>query len=476
VTSATRDLLAGRYRLTERIATGGMGLVWRARDERLGRDVAIKLIRPEYADDPTFRQRLQQEARATAAIRNPHVVRLHDVCEEPDADGGCQSFIVMELVDGQPLSTVLRSGRLPVPLAIRVLQQAASAVAAAHQRKIVHRDIKPGNLMLDAEGRVTVLDFGIARAADAVALTATDLILGTARYISPEQANGKTATTASDIYSLGVVAFECLSGAVPFDASSDVAIALAHLRDPVPALPAEIPAPLAGLVERMLAKAPSDRPSAAEVEATLPTIPPTKDTDPIVLAASPIGASSTGPIESGPTKTRILPRSGRLRSQDYRDTRSAPLRAAILLPAVVVAVLLLVSSAIAGGPGGAPPAAAASGGAATTGHTVGDQTKPAEVAVHPFRYLREDWSAVRARLLRLGLTPVARFIGHGPIQTVVGLAPTGEVARRSRITVVVSRARPPAPAPTADHGGPPKPKPGHVPPGQAKKHGGPGPG
>jgi serine/threonine-protein kinase len=354
-----------------------------------------------------------------------------------------------------------------------VLQQAASAVAAAHQRKIVHRDIKPGNLMLDADGRVTVLDFGIARAADAVALTATDLILGTARYISPEQANGKTATTASDIYSLGVVAFECLSGAVPFDASSDVAIALAHLRDPVPALPAEIPAPLAGLVERMLAKAPSDRPSAAEVEATLATIPATKDTDPIVLAASPIGASTTEPIETGPTRTRILPRSGRLRSQDYRDTRSAPLRAALLLPAVVVAVLLLISSAIAGGPGGAPPAAAASGGA-TTGHTVGDQTKPVQVAVHPFRYLHKDWPAVRARLLRLDLIPVARFIGHGPIQTVVGLAPTGPVARGARIIVVVSRTRPPAPAPTADHGGPPKPA--HVPPGQAKKHGGPGPG
>jgi serine/threonine-protein kinase len=471
VTSATRDLLADRYRLTERIAAGGMGLVWRARDERLGRDVAIKLIRPEYADDPTFRQRLEQEARATAAIRNPHVVRLHDVCEVPDPDGGYQTFIVMELVDGLPLSAVLRNGRLSGQRTVGIMQQAASALAAAHELKIVHRDIKPANLMLDGEGRVTVLDFGIARAADAVDLTATDMILGTARYISPEQANGKNATAASDIYSFGVVAFECLSGAVPFDGGSDVAIALAHVREPVPTLPAEVPAPLAGLVERMLAKAPSDRPSAAEIETALATMSPTRDTEPISVPE--LGAS---PAETKVLKTLALPRAeGRL-AQSYRDTRSAPLRAAVLIPAAAFAVLLLITAAIAGGPNGAPHSAAAGLRGATSNRTVAEQTQPAKVAVRPFRYLGDDWSAVHARLRQLGLVPIARFAGHGPIETVVGLAPTGRVPIGTRITVEVSRVAEPVPhptAPTPGHGGP---GPGHAPPGQAKKHGGPGPG
>jgi serine/threonine-protein kinase len=449
-----------------------MGLVWRARDERLGRDVAIKLIRPEYADDPTFRQRLEQEARATAAIRNPHVVRLHDVCEEPDPDGGCQSFIVMELVDGEPLSAALRGGqRLPIPLTIGVMQQAASALAAAHARKIVHRDIKPANLMIDHEGRVTVLDFGIARAADAVALTATDMILGTARYISPEQANGKSATAASDIYSLGIVAFECLSGAVPFDAASDVAIALAHLREPVPSLPAEVPAPLAGLVERMLAKSPRDRPTAAEVEATLATTSPTPDTEPIGLPESTPEAGTTRLLN-----TLALPRADGRLALSYRDTRSAPLRAAILIPAAAVAVLLLVIAAIAGGPNGAPHSSAAGLRSATSNRTVAEQTQTAKVAVRPFRYLGDDWSAVHARLRQLGLVPIARFAGHGPIETVVGLAPTGRVPIGTRITVEVSRVVGPAPHPTAPRPGHGGPGPGHVPPGQAKKHGGPGPG
>jgi serine/threonine-protein kinase len=470
VTSATRNLLAERYQLIERIATGGMGLVWRARDERLGRDVAIKLIRPEYADDPTFRQRLEQEARATAAIRNPHVVRLHDVCEEPHADGGCQSFIVMELVDGRPLSAVLRNGPLPIPLTITVLQQAASALAAAHARQIVHRDIKPANLMLDDAGRVTVLDFGIARAADAIALTATDLILGTARYISPEQANGKSAIAASDVYSLGIVAFECLSGAVPFDADSDVAIALAHVREPVPALAAEVPAPLAGLVEQMLAKTPSDRPSADEIEATLATISPTADTAPIALPELAADPGVTKPL-----KTLALPAVGRIWRQSYRDTRSAPLRAAIMFPAAALAALLLIAAAIAGGPNGAPHSAAAGLRGTTTNHAVAEQTQtaPTKVAVRPFRFLGEDWSVVRSRLRGLDLVPVARFAGHGPVETVVGLAPTGRVARGSRITIEVSRTGPPPPKP-ADHSGPPTP--GHIPPGQKKKHGGPGPG
>ena len=472
MSSATRELLVDRYHLTERIATGGMGVVWRARDERLGRDVAIKLIRPEYADDPTFRQRLRLEARATAAIRDKHVVRLHDVYEEPDPDGGCQSFIVMELVDGQPLSAVLRAGRLPLDVAIGVITQTASALAAAHEQQIVHRDIKPGNLMLDSEGQVTVLDFGIARAADAVALTATDLILGTARYIAPEQADGRGASAASDVYALGVVAFECLAGAVPFDAASDVAVALAHLRDPVPPLPSEVPPQLARLVERMLAKAPRDRPAASEVVAELTTAATSDDTAPLALPVVAGERSVTRLLRTLP-----LPRRERLVVPDYRDSRSAALRPAMVLPAVGLAVVLLIVAAVAGGPASLPQSAAGTSRGPT--HAVAHQTRlvPSTVSVHPLRYIGDAWPVVETQLRALGLKPVARFAGDGPQQTVVGLTPSGRVAIGTRIFVVVSRQ---APAP---HKPQPKPKPkpkhddaAHVPPGHAKDHGGPGPG
>jgi serine/threonine-protein kinase len=441
-------LLADRYDLQERIAIGGMGVVWRARDERLGRDVAIKLIRPEYADDPIFRQRLRTEARATAAIRNPHVVRLHDVYEERDPAGGHQAFIVMELVDGQPLSAALHGGPLTGSLTTGIVTQAAAALAAAHDRQIIHRDIKPGNLMLDADGRVTVLDFGIARAADTVALTATDLILGTARYISPEQADGRGATTASDVYALGVVAYECLAGRVPFDAASDVAVALAHLRDPVPALPSDVPPPLAGLVERMLAKNPADRPTAHQV-----------------VAALAAGAAATPPIDA--TRPLPVPRPG----IDLRDSRSAAARPVVLLSlAAVAAVALLITAAIAGGPAGAPHSAAA--GRST--NTVADRDRSAtgKVSIDPTDYLGDQWPGVRSRLRGLGLHPVAMFTGDGPPDTVVGLAPTGLVRRGRTITVVVSRLGPAIhpPAPKPQHGAPAGGGPGQGPPGQLKKH------
>ncbi|HWA64887.1 MAG TPA: serine/threonine-protein kinase [Mycobacteriales bacterium] len=477
MTSATRDRLADRYQLTERIATGGMGVVWRARDERLGRDVAIKLIRPEYADDPTFRQRLRLEARATAAIRSPHVVRLHDVCESPAPDGGCDAFIVMELVEGRPLSSVLNDGPLSVALTTSIIQQTASALAAAHEQGIIHRDIKPANLMVDGAGAVTVLDFGIARAADAVALTATDLILGTARYISPEQADGRGATAASDVYSLGVVAFQCLSGAVPFDAASDVAVALAHLREPVPPLPPTVPSALASLVTRMLAKAPADRPRAAEVVAALSDNGPLPETAPMPVVA----AAAADPGITRPIRTRVLTRHDWVRGHDFRDSRSAAIRPGVLLPAGGLAALLLIVAAIVGGPNGAPPTAASVTGAPAATDTA-HHIAASGPDVRPFRYLGHDWAKVRRELHRLGLVPVPHFAGHGARQTVVGLAPTGHVPRGTKVTVEVSRTPAPArhvaakPQAPAGHPQPAPPPPAHVPPGQAKKHGGPGPG
>jgi serine/threonine-protein kinase len=472
VASATRELLAERYHLEQRIATGGMGVVWRARDHRLGRDVAIKLIRPEYADDPTFRQRLRLEARAIAAIRSPHVVRIHDVCEEPDPAGGVRSFLVMELVDGRPLSAVLRDGPLTIERTADAMGQAASALATAHEQQIIHRDVKPGNLMLDPSGRVTVLDFGIARAADAVALTATDLILGTARYIAPEQADGRGASAASDVYSLGVVAFECLTGNVPYDAGSDVAIALAHLRDPIPELPAAVPQPVASLVRDMLAKDPQDRPSARDVADRFAALP-------AATAATTVTIPEAGP--AAPEQTAVMPMvmaahqrvRDRLAGRDLRDTRSAAVRPrALFLPAAVTVLGLLLGSVLAGGSDTLRPSAAAGATPQATQHE--KAPKVAKVRIDPTLYIGQPWPAVRDTLTALGVTPVPQFAGSGSGGTVVGLAPTGKVKKGSAVTVVVARPEPVKPKPEPKEKHEPKPKPpghhGHLPPGQAKKH------
>ena len=205
-------LLAGRYRLLSRLGSGGHGEVWRARDERLGRDVAVKVLRPELADDEDVQARFRAEARAAGGLRSPGIAAVFDF-----AEGDQGAWLVMELVDGVPLSQVLRSaGRLPVDRTLDVVEQAAAALQAAHDGGVVHRDVKPGNLLLRADGRLSVTDFGIASAAGAAPLTRTGQVVGTAAYLAPEQASGRPVTGAADVYALGVVAYECLTGARPF--------------------------------------------------------------------------------------------------------------------------------------------------------------------------------------------------------------------------------------------------------------------
>ncbi len=260
----TEYLLAGRYRLTDRIAAGGMGEVWSGFDQLLSRRVAVKLLPTVRAGDESSLARFRAEARYAASLSHPGIARVYDYGESAEYGG---AYLVMELVDGEPLSAILaRRGRLAADATLDIAGQAARALDAAHQAGIVHRDIKPGNILVASGGTAKITDFGIAtavRAAAASHLTETGMVMGTAMYVSPEQATGAPVTASSDIYSLGVVAFECLAGCPPFTANEPLAIAYAHKHDPVPPLPPDVPLPVVDLVRAMLAKTPDGRPASA---------------------------------------------------------------------------------------------------------------------------------------------------------------------------------------------------------------------
>jgi serine/threonine-protein kinase len=294
-------LLGGRYRLSGRIAVGGMGEVWRGTDKLLDRPVAVKLLSAAHAGDEAFRARFRAEARYAASLSHPGIAQVFDFGETSDLPSG-GSYLVMELVPGEPLSALIaRHGRLSASATLSIVGQSADALDAAHQAGIVHRDIKPGNLLVTADGTTKITDFGIARAlwaSQEAHLTQTGIVMGTASYVSPEQATGGTITSASDIYSLGVVAYECLTGWPPFTADTPLAIAVAHMHRPVPPLPADVPDPVADLVLAMLAKQPADRPESARWVADrvrllgggLPTSP---DLFAVPTAAAPGAAAAT---------------------------------------------------------------------------------------------------------------------------------------------------------------------------------------
>ncbi|ROP72652.1 serine/threonine-protein kinase [Curtobacterium sp. PhB115] len=249
----------GRYQLSSRVAIGGMGEVWQATDLVIGRTVALKILKDEYLGDPGFLERFRAEARHAALVNHEGIANVFDYGEE---DGS--AYLVMELVPGEALSTMIeREHTLPVDKVLDIVAQTANALQAAHAVGLVHRDIKPGNLLITPDGRVKITDFGIARIADQVPLTATGQVMGTVQYLSPEQASGHPASPSTDIYSLGIVAYECLAGRRPFTGESQVAIAMAHINEQPPPLPGDIPEPVAALVISCIAKKPADRPATA---------------------------------------------------------------------------------------------------------------------------------------------------------------------------------------------------------------------
>ena len=366
-----------RYDLVSLIATGGMGQVWRAHDTLLDREVAVKVLKPEYAGNELFLARFEAEARTAAGLQHPHVASVLDYGEREDPDGGPpRPMLVMELVDGQPLSALIGDGALAPEVATDLIAQAGEGLAAAHRGGIVHRDVKPGNLLVTPRGEVKVTDFGIARAADAASLTMTGHLVGTPHYLSPEQAEGGRATPRSDVYALGVVLYECLTGTKPFDSESPVVTALRHVRDPLPPLPDRVPERLRAVVDRACSKDPAARFAdgaemaaalrgevpvwpAAAADPTATTVLPAAAADP-ATATIPLGA--TGPAYSEDTR-----RAGRW-------VLVAVLALAVLLPLVWGARALLTSGET--GPPGGPETSVVSP-TATDESRTGSSTAPA---------------------------------------------------------------------------------------------------
>ncbi len=308
MSSYSGKVLDSRYKLLRQVATGGMGEVWTARDSVSGRHIAVKILKPELAGQDTFLQRLRMEARNAMQIEHPNLAAVLDHGEE---DG--LGWIVMEYVEGRPFNEYLRDGnRISPDQLIPVLIQTAYALQAAHSREVVHRDIKPSNLIITPEGVVKLTDFGISVTPNQATMTEAGMVMGTAQYLPPEQAMGEPATHAGDLYALGVIAYEALAGRRPFTGKTQVDVAFAHVNDPVPPLPEDIPKELARVVMHLLRKKPSDRPKdgtalARELAAVARSLDIETSPKPVSLpdsasAERPVATAAVDVIDEEPPK------------------------------------------------------------------------------------------------------------------------------------------------------------------------------
>ena len=454
---------SGRYHLDRRLASGGMGEVWLGTDASLGRQVAVKLLHHSLSDDDTFRARFQAEARHAASLHDPHIATVFDYGDELDDQGSHRSYLVMEYVDGQPLSALLR-GPIPPEHAAHLVAQAADALAVAHAAGIVHRDVKPANFLVTPDRRVKITDFGVARAKGSSSLTDTGTIIGTPAYVAPEVAEGREATPASDLYSLGVVLYECLAGARPFTGDTPVAVAIAHLREAPPPLPPRVAPPLRDLVMRTLAKDPAARPVsaaafAAELRAvasgapmaTAPMTGPQQDQATSVL---PVAAGAIGP-DTPPPGTP--PQRERSRGMLWPLLAVAAAILLIVVAAVVISALNGDPDTTANQPDETGGRKQAQGTAPRTSEpdtsqpsstpessssepSQSTETSPPEdtVFVDADEYIGDEDKDVEKALQDLELeTTTTDVEGDGENHTVADLSPTGEVPVGTEITLFV---------------------------------------
>ncbi|NEM04460.1 serine/threonine protein kinase, partial [Geodermatophilus normandii] len=455
-----RQTLGDRYELQELIATGGMGQVWRGRDLLLERSVAVKVLRSEYADDPTFLARFRNEARHAAALSHPNIATVLDYGEDSDdGTGEHLAYLVMELVEGAPLSTRIRDeGPMEPQAALSVLRQAAAGLAEAHRAGVVHRDVKPSNILVRPDGRVKLTDFGIAWSAECVPLTQTGQVIGTAQYMSPEQAAGERVSPASDVYALGLVGYESLTGHAAFSGTNPVTVALKQVREQPEPLPDDLPPDVRELIGSALTKDPGARLPDGEaflhaVEDTLDhrsePVPPTA---PVAVAAAATPAAGT--LAAAPaTLASDTPASETVADGAAgRTARRAPVqspprqgnrrRLLVLLP--LFALLLVVGGiAFVSTRSGEMPAAEAA------------ETTPGGIVLTAADHVGRPVTEVVDALTALGLTVGQRSEATADVDpgTVVRLSPVDvELAPGDRVEVVVAvlaDTAVPAPEPSA---------------------------
>jgi serine/threonine protein kinase len=439
----------GRYQLSSRVAIGGMGEVWQATDLVIGRTVAIKILKDEYLGDPGFLERFRAEARHAALVNHEGIANVFDYGEE---DGS--AFLVMELVPGEALSTILERERvLPTDKVLDIVAQTASALQAAHAAGLVHRDIKPGNLLITPDGRVKITDFGIARIADQVPLTATGQVMGTVQYLSPEQASGHSASPTTDIYSLGIVAYEALAGRRPFTGESQVAIAMAQINEQPPELPITVAQPVRNLVYASIAKKPAERPQTAahlaraaqalrrnDVAGAAAAVPSIAGGDATFTSILGTAGSTTSAV------TRVLPSAdgsptstAEQRLDRRRSPWTWPLVAIVSVLAVaVVAIIIIFLINPNGGAGQTPTPSNTNQTASPTPSTTPSSNR---VNINPDDYVGRPFEEVRQALIDLELVVNEADGPAAPdpdlVGTVSSLNPTGNVTKGSTITVKV---------------------------------------
>ena len=457
-------VVADRYMLERRLASGGMGDVWFATDNVLERGVAVKILRSELVDSVQFLERFRAEARHTASLSHPGIASIFDYGEDASYDPPL-AFLVMEFVDGEPLSSrTNRSPRLELAAIVDMLIQIAEALQAAHERGVIHRDVKPGNLMVGTNDRIKVTDFGIARAVDSVPLTAVGQVVGTAAYMSPEQARGGAVTSSSDVYSLGVVGYELLAGRPLFAASNPASVALAHVQQLPPPLPTTVPPGVRRVIGRMLAKTPGDRPASAvavadalrAASAEIATHAGSVATAPMAALAGAAGtgavsapgrsiadASIAGAAAGEPTEvmaaggtgaaTAVMP-AAFLPGAPARPTVAAELaarRRRLRMAAVVglVAAVALVAVVFATAGDGEVP-------------TLG--TVSTEAVVNPNEVVGMQEAAAAALLDEDGVVVDVRRVATAGVAagTVIGVEPAGPVAAGETVTLVVANGAP----------------------------------